>query len=349
MSLFFDNNDILEENKDNNYLELGERQNNLFPYYDDSFENRNYNSDQLFNDCQNFVFYDNFIEPNCLTEDNKDDKFNGEFDLDDPKKSKTEISIFERTRDTTKDKDKKSKDKESKIIFNQEKHDEIFIKEEKTINDVSPNNTKKIFSITKEYERKNAKGRKSKYNLGGNGKHNKFSLDNIVRKVKTNLFEIILIFINLSITSDQKENKSKNSKKKEFLVKIDQEIIKTINVNDNLELLESTLKDIFSKNASIKYKHLDLERNKKLIDKIYEQKIQKKTISILNKTFEQCLDHINGIYYDEDLAGLELKYQNIIKDLRARGNSEDYISEFTKMVKNFKSYYKNKKARKNRV
>jgi hypothetical protein len=346
MSLFFDNNDILEENKDNNYLELGERQNNFFPYYDDNFENRNDNNDQFFNDFQNSFTFENLIEPNCLTEDNKDDKFNGEFDLDDPKKSKTEISIFERTRDTTKDKDKKSKDKESKTIFNQEKHDEIFIKEEKTINDVSPNNTKKIFSITKEYERKNAKGRKSKYNLGGNGKHNKFSLDNIVRKVKTNLFEIILIFINLSITSDQKENKSKNSKKKEFLVKIDQEIIKTINVNENLELLESKLKDIFSNKTSKKYKHLGLDRNKKIIDEIYEQKIQKNTISILNKTFDQCLDHINGINYDEDLAGLELRYLNIFKDLRSRGNSEDYISEFKYMVKNFKSFYKNKKARK---
>ena len=288
-----------------------------------------------------------------MTEENKDDKFDGKFELDDSKKSKTMISIYERTRDTEiKGKDKKSKFKNGKdeIIFNQEKHNEKIIKDEKSRNDDISKNTQKIFNITKEYERQNKKGRKRKFNLSSNGKHDKFCYDNIVRKVKTKLFEIILFFINLSIIPIEKENQKKNSKKKEFykplLVKIDQEIIKTINVEDNLELLESKLKDIFSNKTSKKYKHLGLDRNKKIIDEIYEQKIQKNTISILNKTFDQCLDHINGINYDEELAGLELRYLNIFKDLRSRGNSEDYISKFKYMVKNFKSFYKNKKARK---
>lgn len=343
MNICFDNNSLDQEDSRDNY--------NL--YLEDSFENKNDNDVLFFND-KNF-FYDDFsFEPkNFMTEENKDDKFDGKFELDDSKKSKTMISIYERTRDTEiKGKDKKSKFKNGKdeIIFNQEKHNEKIIKDEKSRNDDISKNTQKIFNITKEYERQNKKGRKRKFNLSSNGKHDKFCYDNIVRKVKTKLFEIILFFINLSIIPIEKENQKKNSKKKEFykplLVKIDQEIIKTINVEDNLELLESKLKDIFSNKTSKKYKHLGLDRNKKIIDEIYEQKIQKNTISILNKTFDQCLDHINGINYDEELAGLELRYLNIFKDLRSRGNSEDYISKFKYMVKNFKSFYKNKKARK---
>ena len=343
MNICFDNNSLDQEDSRDNY--------NL--YLEDSFENKNDNDVLFFND-KNF-FYDDFsFEPkNFMTEENKDDKFDGKFELDDSKKSKTMISMYERTRDTEiKGKDKKSKFKNGKdeIIFNQEKHNEKIIKDEKSRNDDISKNTQKIFNISKEYERQNKKGRKRKFNLSSNGKHDKFCYDNIVRKVKTKLFEIILFFINLSIIPIEKENQKKNSKKKEFykplLVKIDQEIIKTINVEDNLELLESKLKDIFSNKTSKKYKHLGLDRNKKIIDEIYEQKIQKNTISILNKTFDQCLDHINGINYDEELAGLELRYLNIFKDLRSRGNSEDYISKFKYMVKNFKSFYKNKKARK---
>ena len=344
MDSIFESNYILDENKDEESKDII-----LSPFYYDSFENKNVNNDQLFNDdSQNFFFsYNNFYEtPNYKTELNKDDKFNGELGLNEGFRSKTEVLMLEKTRDTeTSRKDTKFKDKnqkESETIFNQEKHDENIIKN-------SSKNNNKIFYITKEYEREKIKGRKRKNNFGGNGKHDKFCKDNIVRKVKTNLFEIILFFINFSITPIEKENKSKNSKKKiiykPFLVKIDQEIIKTINVEENLKLINSKLKDIFSNKTSKKYVSLGLDKNKQIIDEIYEQKIQKKTISILNKTFEQCLEHINGINYDEDLAGLEHEYQRILKKLRSKEN-ENYISKFKDMVINFKSFYMNKKARK---
>ena len=65
-----------------------------------------------------------------------------------------------------------------------------------------------IFEIFKETNREIAKGRKKKN--GNPGKHNKFSPDNIMRKIKTNLFEILLRFINDSI----KENEIFEKKKK---------------------------------------------------------------------------------------------------------------------------------------
>lgn len=342
-----------EENKENISFEQEESKDNLFNNFNnESFEHQNDNN-QFFNDSPNSFFYDLSFEPkNYMTEENKDDKLDGDFYLeDDYKKIRTEVIKNERTRDTeTKEKDKKhqvNNGKYSEEIFSQEKENVLIIKEE---NGVNSKNSEKIFSITKEYKKKNGLGRKKKNNFGGNRKHNKYSLDNIVRKVKSNTFEIIRLFINLIFIAIEIENPNVNSKKKKFdkpfLVKIDQEIITNINVEDNLELLDSTLKDIFSKNTSQKYKHLGLDKNKKVIEEIYEQKIQKKAISILNKTFCQCLEYISGINYDEDLVGLEIGYQRIIKDMRKSGESEEYISEFENMVKNFKSYYTNKKARK---
>ena len=348
-----------EENKENISFDQEESKDNFYYNFDnESFEHQNDNN-QIFNDNPNSCFYDMSFDPkNCITEEDKDDKFNGEFCLeDDYKKYKTEMIKNERTRDTeTKEKDKKYKvnnGKDSEEIFNQEKENVNIIKEENSINGVNSKNAEKIFSIIKEYKRKNGLGRKKKNNFGGNRKHDKFSLDNIVRKVKSNAFEIIRLFINLIFIPIEIENPNVNSKKKKFdkpfLVKIDQEIITNINVEDNLELLDSTLKDIFSKNTSQKYKHLGLDKNKKVIEEIYEQKIQKRAISILNKTFCQCLEYISGINYDEDLVGLEIGYQRIIKEMRKSGESEEYISEFENMVKNFKSYYTNKKARKKKL
>lgn len=332
-----------EESEDNFSYNLEGMKNNFFLYLNDSYENNNYNNNQLFNDDQFSLSENDFDYLKNKTEEEKEDRFDGNCNLYFEQKYKTEITKFEaKTRDT--DFKKNYRNSNGKNMKQEKK---VIISEQKSIYDANPNNSEKIFVITKEYNRKKILGRKSKFNLGG--KHNKFSPDNIVRKFKTNIFEIILIFINMSIMPEkeiQKKNSEKKISIKLFLVKIDQKIIKTINVEDNLKLLESTLKDIFSSKISDKFKNLDDDKNKKIIEEIYEEKTQKKTIAILNKTFKQCLEHINGINYDEDLAGLEIIYKRIIKNLRIKENDEVYFSAFIDMVKNFELYYKNKKARK---
>lgn len=112
-------------------------------------------------------------------------------------------------------------------------------------------NKNKIFEIYKEEKKKTKKGRNKKNQLGG--KHNKFSSDNMVRRIKVYLFAVLIRFINESIKkeSEAEENNPKENSKK-FLLKVNQEIIININVVKNLKLLDSELKNIFSNDVSKK-------------------------------------------------------------------------------------------------
>ena len=210
-----------------------------------------------------------------------------------------------------------------------------------------------IFKIFKEFKNANKDenliqvGRKRKNEQGG--KHDKYCYDNVTRKLKTKLFESILIILNASIKKVQIENPKKYSKKilyaKDFFLKVDQEIIKDINVENNKKLLKTQLKDIFSKNVSKKVERFGLDYNKKLVEKIYNEKIQEKTIAILDKTFLECLEHFRGSKFYKELEGLENEYKNVIKGLRDIGESEEYIEIFEDLAKRFEDYYENKKSR----
>ena len=208
-----------------------------------------------------------------------------------------------------------------------------------------------IFKIFKEFKSENIiqAGRKRKNEESGNGKHDKYCYDNLTRKLKTKLFESILIVLNASINKVQIENPKKYSKKilysRDFFLKVDQEIIKDINVENNKQLLKTQLKDIFSKKVSKKVERFGLDYNKKLVEKIYEEKIQGKTIEILEKTFLECLEHFRGTKFYKELEGLEKEYTNIIKGFRDCGESEDYIEIFEDLAKRFEDYYENKKSR----
>ena len=206
-----------------------------------------------------------------------------------------------------------------------------------------------IFNIFKAFKSDNLiqAGRKRKNEESG--KHDKYCYDNVTRKLKTKLFESILTVLNASINKVQIENPKKYSKKilysRDFFLKVDQEIIKDINVENNKKLLKTKLKDIFSKKVSKKVERFGLDYNKKLVEKIYEEKIQGKTIEILEKTFLECLEHFRGTKFYKELEGLEKEYTNIIKGFRDCGESEDYIEIFEDLAKRFEDYYENKKSR----
>ena len=203
-----------------------------------------------------------------------------------------------------------------------------------------------IFQIAKEMKQ-NIVGRKRKNDKGG--KHNKFSYDNVTRKLKTKLFESILSFLNSSLVPVQIENPKKYSKKilysKPFFLKINQEIIKDINVDNNKKLLKSTLKEIFSNDVSKKVENYGLDYNRKLIEKIYEENIQKKTIGILDRTLLECLEQFRGTKKYEELQGLEKEYNNVIEGMKKNEESDEYIEIFKDLVSRFEEYYENKKSR----
>ena len=239
--------------------------------------------------------------------------------------------------------DKKLKENEikNKIIPIQKIDEEMKMNKETN----SKTNKMAIFLCSKNRKRL---GRKRKNTTCG--KHNKFSKDNLTRKLKVKLFDAILNYINQSfipikfITSNNFVKNRNN--KKQFFVKINQEIIKNINVKENLNLLNTKLKDIFSNEVSIKNTSFGLNYNKYLINKIYEEKQQHKVISILEMTFLECLEQFRGTKNNDKLKGLEEFYKKMIIEFKNIGEEKEYIYQFQNFVKNFENYYKNKKGRK---
>lgn len=247
---------------------------------------------------------------------------------------------------------------ENKMYFNENKLNEIKNLTEirsdaktgpSTVNAKEKNGL--IFKITKEMKQnRNVVGRKRKDGMGG--KHNKYCYDNVTRKLKTKLFESILNYLNSSLEKVEIENTKKYSKKKlyskPFFLKINQDIIKDINVDNNNKLLKSTLKEIFSTNVSKKMENYGLDHNKNVIDKIYEEQIQTKTIGILDRTLLECLEHFRGSCYYKELEGLEKEYKIVIENMKEK-ESDDYIEIFEDLVKRFEIYYGNKKARPKKI
>ena len=166
-----------------------------------------------------------------------------------------------------------------------------------------------------------------------NRKHDKFCYDNLTRKVKPKLFCAILNCLNSSL--------SKKLSSKYLFLQIEQDIILNTNTIYNRELLNSTLKDIYSNKIYNKVKNYEEDNNKNLIDKIYREQIEIKTISILDKTLLQCLEHFRGSKYYEELAGLEDAYQNVIDGFISKGETNKYINKFKEFLSQYDDYYFN--------
>ena len=197
----------------------------------------------------------------------------------------------------------------------------------------------KLFNITKEPKLKKKRGRKKNSSMGG--KHTKFCYDNMTRKFKRVFFESILNFIKSSM---KKVQTSANKYVKPILLKIKQNFISNTNVNFNKNLIQKKLRDIFSNNISSKFSNYGLDYNRKLIEKIYNEKIQTKVIDILEMTFLECLEHLRGSKHYEQLEGLENAYGIVINELENKENDE-YMANFKEFVNRFEQYYENKRSR----
>ena len=113
--------------------------------------------------------------------------------------------------------------------------------------------------------------------------HNKNNEDNIMRKIKTHLFEYIVNQLNLSLSD----------KRKKFY-KIDKSLSENLKKDFNMELMEKRIFDIFmNTKISKKYKRIsDKFYNAKLINTILAENIEKETIKLLSM---KIIDMINFI------------------------------------------------------
>ena len=212
----------------------------------------------------------------------------------------------------------------------------------------------KIFSINKIKKINKKLGRKK---LTDNKEtkvlHDKYSFDNTVRKIKAKLFNAILAILNKSLEQEENNNNTQQRKRKikvrnGCFLKIEQKTIINTNIKDNLELLNTTLKKIFSRDVGkkvAKYSVYGENYNKNLIKKIEENnKKYKNTNDILNMTFFQCLKHFRKSEYYEELSGLELEYDNIINEMK-KTEEEDYVGSFEAYLNTYEEIYENKRPK----
>lgn len=201
----------------------------------------------------------------------------------------------------------------------------------------------------------NLLGRKKK-NSGEIGLHDKYSENNRVRKFKVIIKDALLDLINSKI----KENINLTILigQKEFavdgLLNIRQDQIISTNVMDNRQLLDKTIREIFSDKIAKNFRKYPKNYNEIVIDKIYEIDIEEKITPILDMKFSDCIKYFRKEqnYMNDErfscLKGLEKKFENLTINLTNEGNDEKYIEMLFDLIYNFENIFFAKKSRKRR-
>ena len=202
----------------------------------------------------------------------------------------------------------------------------------------------------------NMMGRKRKDSLSI-GLHNKFSEDNMITKAKILLKDDLLEHINSKIREEEinlsvviegveyKDCQILNIRRDKFI---------HLDVNENKDLLNKKLKEIFFDDINRRFHNYPKNFNKILIEKIFEMENAEKIKQILEMKFLECIKYYRKdleIIYDKRyncLGGLEKKFENLRNKLEKKNHEKEYIDKFIELIKNFENVLNHKIARPNK-
>ena len=128
-------------------------------------------------------------------------------------------------------------------------------------------------------------------------------------------------------------NKDKSSLNKMQLLKLKQNSKESTKAEYNKNLLNRTLKSIFSEEVSGKYLRYNPNHNKDLIEKLINDKDETKReifSKLFNLTFMNCLNYFRGSHFFKELKGMN-QFEQYLNELKL-GNNDD-------MYKNVLKYY----------
>ena len=177
----------------------------------------------------------------------------------------------------------------------------------------------------------------------GEGLHNKYSFDNLLRKSKGLIIKLLLNFLNSKIACVYRGQIGHGKFiKKLFLLKHDQ--ISNANIDFNRAFLEKTLGEIFSADLSSRIVNYKKEHNKILIEYLKNEEDEEKKEffnNLFSLTFLNCINYFRGTNVNNDkyvyMEGLK-KFSDLEKDEKFRKkNSKEYID----CLKNFINEYEN--------
>ena len=148
-------------------------------------------------------------------------------------------------------------------IKNIENYEMIELTKKKRKREKEKEKTTKKVEINIQNGKINKRGRKKEKNSQLNKIHDNMSPDNIIKKIKSKIFKCILNFLNKVLNLDN-ENK---------LLKLDYAYVNTLKREDEINLLDKTLREIFSLNISSKFKTKPADYNEIIIDKILNREL----------------------------------------------------------------------------
>ena len=182
--------------------------------------------------------------------------------------------------------------------------------------------------------------------------HNRMSKDNIFKKIKSELFNHLVKFINILLDKSEEDE--------DRILNLDYKYINQLKKEKDLEYLNMSLKEFLSMDISCKYKHKSKDLNKKNIEKILDDKKDNDIIQFaFNMTFRDYLniftrkinvyDLIDNLdqntkikikVIDDSLQGVELLLNKI-----AKNNNSKYFSSFCIFLYNYELWFYNKQPR----
>ena len=208
----------------------------------------------------------------------------------------------------------------------------------------------KKFRNYKEERIKKNPGRKKK-NSGEIGIHNKFSKDNMMRKLKNKVIESARRLINKMIKIESGEEYKYFGE----IRKIQGVFCQELNIKFNFWFYVQKLKTIFQFKMSTKYSKGDFDSNARLISKIYSEKYKNKfprTIKLLDMMFHQYLHEIFlgeknwtnefEISEEDNQFGINYFLKNKLDENK---NDLFYLEKMNKLAIKYELFFLNKNPR----
>ena len=196
----------------------------------------------------------------------------------------------------------------------------------------------KIYKITKDFK---GKGRIRKNTIFV-GKHNKFSEDNIIRKIKGRFLEKCRIYIN-DLYRNHFLNKKVNKKDIPILLqRIDSKIARQIKKETVVDWLESKLYKVFSENVSVKCSLYKKDYNKKQINLLYEKNEVKEVIQILNMSVREMFEVFTKNMKRGEFKTLQYDLEEMKQKMKDEENIDEYLYQYEYIAKNLELIFKKK-------
>jgi hypothetical protein len=145
--------------------------------------------------------------------------------------------------------------------------------------------------VKESQNKKKGRNKKDEHKKLEDATHSKLAEDNIMKKINSGFLQSVNYWLNDSFINDKGEFCPAPEKKKFLKIK---NIFYNLSKNKVTQLMKTKFKDIFSNDISPKFKNIEKEHNKILIEEIYAEKKQYLIIFILELTFIETLFIFDG-------------------------------------------------------